>query len=273
MKKTKRMLDYTITTSSILAKNGDQYIVELYNFPFKLRFADKSLFRQISNSLVRIAITSFINWKDRGANFKKNILPQADALSLIKTMQGKIVGFSLYAIGNSSAGTYVYTKYAGVDPAVNSLGISLYRNKGLMQQSRLSDLLSLNPDITAGCSASGEIHLGVDRVAQEMGWMVFPRSSVIPREIGLLATDIYCQVYGETNRDTINLKTLIKQSESPYQKGVITTDYLAKLKMKKNEGLIYLSIKPRILNKLVSNRSFNIEASHIGDEAMITVVS
>lgn len=237
------------TVTPIEAKDGRPFTVELYQVDSTIAdVAEDATIAEILPKLTEIAVDSFPNWTDNGKYFAEKAVPTANAFSITTNEAGEIIGFNLYQKGVVKGNSFAYTKYAGVSNQTDSEGTPLYRRQGLMEKSRLADIDVIDPNILMGCSAVGEIHLGVDQVAKQSGRVVFPREEAVPEKIGLLGQEAYAIVNGADVKDSVDPKTLVRHGKSAYIRGQVIPPFMEKLQLTPNDAVIYMAVKPSVIS-------------------------
>ncbi len=236
----------SFTTSRITARNGQNFLLDFFHFPETLKKALSHPSAPSIPHIVKLALTSFPHWTDNGDTFTDE-LSKSKYLSLVKTNDGTIVGFSQYTSGTlqlstGETPTYMYAKYVAIDPG--------YRKIGLMRTINSSDVLQVNPDIIAGCSAVGEIHQIMRKISIETKRVFFPSEVHIPPVIGDMAKTIYALVYGEEKAQSINVKTLVRRGITPYAQGSVEYEFFKKLHLGLFDGVMYLSLVKSFAERL-----------------------
>ncbi|MBP6882031.1 MAG: hypothetical protein KBC15_00565 [Candidatus Levybacteria bacterium] len=233
---------------NIQAKNGDEFVSTLYLLKDSFgKFPKSNYLASFLSSILALASRSFPHWTEKEyLDFANETLLTTKAFSIISDASNKHVGFNFYTLGDIRGDQFMYTNYTAIDPD--------YRRIGLMEKSRSADIVVVDLAILAGCSSVGAVHLGMHRLSDETGRVMYPLDVEVPDVIGKLGREIYADVNGADTWSSVNPQTLVRQSASPYAKGEPEYPLFEKLKLGRNEAVIYLSLTKKFNDELLARK-------------------
>lgn len=231
---------------SIQAKNGGEFVSTLYLLANPLGKLPKSdSLATLLPSLLALVSRSFPHWLEEDfISFAGGTLIETTAFSIIRNSDDISVGFNFYTMGEVGGARFMYTNYTGIDPD--------YRRIGLMEKSRSADLIVADLEILAGCSSVGAVHLGMHRLSDEKGRVMYPLKLSVPKAVGELGKEIYAVVNGEETRSSVDEGTLVRHGTSAYAKGVPRYQLFEELKLGPNDAVIYLSLTQKFNDELLA---------------------
>lgn len=231
----------------IEGRSGEKFPAKLFKVEGPISEIPNAEIARISPEIVEVAKRCFTHWEDGGARFAKVLAERANRVSVVYDPEGKkIVAFNVYEQGqiipegSEMPVDFVYTHYAGVDP-LPAERKEAYRGQGLMESSRTSDTLSMNPEAISGCTANGAILKGVRATAKELDRVMYPDiTQPVPTAVVSLGRAIYSKVNGALAGQTVD-NFLLRHGKSPYMRGNAPDPLVSQLPTN-NDAILYASL-------------------------------